>query len=851
MAQMAPNYDMNGVAATTFNMTGVAGPTFEPMNGMMPSTYDSMNGVSPATFETMNGMMPSTYDMNGMMPPTFDGMGGVGPAFDAMGVTAPGFDGMMPAQLNAQMNAQFNSQMNAQAQMQMNAQMNAQMSALQMSAQAQLQMQSQLQQQQQQQQLSQYSQQEMVAPATQSELKRDAKPWGYSKALSKAVSQAVSQPKAPPKAKAKTEAKQPGPVPKTQPKAAGAAKATPKAPPKAAPKSDGVIKDLVDATPTYTKQKAPPPPPLPQSETKSGGCPTLDVRSVARLRRALQCGYLTLMERSTLSEKLEELAVQPPIKQLATVKKFLSPSYEDFRWISSKAEWLQRCLNYTRTGGESHKSKLVSTAAREGLNKALACHGLQAFALDEGCWNTFEMLPPPLQENVVKAVHHSLFLSSTLNPSEHFVHICVNEEVIYNLVLNPPPKAESVPVQAAWDSMDDTLYHQLLQHMLFQHRNSEDRCLRQLAENGAPTPGQPNSLLYVHMATADERMKGSAEVLSLLHAASACGLARLCARFLAEGLGASERAGHELATPLHLAAGRGALESVKVLLYARADVLVTDKQGRTPLYYAATAAQEDAATPAQEAQHQLQLQVCQQLLNSVLRAAREGSEWGEEESSELEKFAETKHHWPLLNLLKLNQRLRRIGKRNPLVLADKVIQGISELQYETATLLLSFFEDPPDTAEPTECLLKVPDEAMPIEMQAILESDFIQQHDRLRRQANRMHRRFGLSKRCLDVWVSLPFDVAQFALTLFEVDQVAENVFRVPESEMEEEAAEEDEIQIMNVGDDPNRIVGTIRKWDTERGFGFIVQNQEATEEAAEEDYKDMAGGGGGGAWSC
>lgn len=437
-------------------------------------------------------------------------------------------------------------------------------------------------------------------------------------------------------------------------------------------------------------------------------------------------------------------------------------------------------------------------------------------------------------------MRHGLFLSSTLQPSEHFVHICVNEEVIYNLEAKPVPNDMPTPEQAGMESIDQTLYHQLRQYILFQHRNSEDRCLRLLAESGPILPGTPNSLLYVHMATSDERMKGSAEVLSLLHAASACGLSRLCARFLAEGLPASEATGNELATPLHLAAGRGALESVKVLIRAKADVLMKDSLGRTPMYYAVTAAQEDAATPAQESQHQLHLQVCQQLLNGVLRVAREGREWDTEESGELERFAEEKHHWPLLNLLSLNNRLRQLGLRNPAALTDAVIQRISELQYETACLAVSFFEDPPETPESTECLLKVPDEAMPIELQAILESDFIRDHDRLRRQGNRMHRHFGLSKRCLDVWVSLPYDVAQHALSIFMLEQASAHHFKVPEDElkaMEAEAA--DEIQIMNVGEDPNRYVGTIRRWDSERGFGFIVQPQ-AEEETGEEEHKDI-----------
>ena len=43
------------------------------------------------------------------------------------------------------------------------------------------------------------------------------------------------------------------------------------------------------------------------------------------------------------------------------------------------------------------------------------------------------------------------------------------------------------------------------------------------------------------------------------------------------------------------------------------------------------------------------------------------------------------------------------------------------------------------------------------------------------------------------------------------------------------------------VGEDPNRYVGTIRRWDSERGFGFIVQPQ-AEEETGEEEHKDRLG---------
>eukprot|EP00439_Symbiodinium_sp_Y106_P006586 s4217_g1.t1 len=164
----------------------------------------------------------------------------------------------------------------------------------------------------------------------------------------------------------------------------------------------------------------------------------------------------------------------------------------------------------------------------------------------------------------------------------------------------------------------------------------------------------------------------------------------------------------------------------------------------------------------------------------------------------------------------------------------------THLQYvlELHTYLIGVAKNP-HVFQAEECLLKVPDEAMPIELQAILESEFIRDHDRLRRQGNRMHRHFGLSKRCLDVWVSLPYDVAQHALSIFMLEQVSAHHFKVPDDELQAMEAEmADEIQIMNVGEDPNRYVGTIRKWDSERGFGFIVQPQ-PEEETGEEDHKD------------
>ena len=54
-----------------------------------------------------------------------------------------------------------------------------------------------------------------------------------------------------------------------------------------------------------------------------------------------------------------------------------------------------------------------------------------------GVRNTYDLFPEELQENVVTAVRQSLAMKAKQNPSQHFAHLCVNEEAIYNLEARP------------------------------------------------------------------------------------------------------------------------------------------------------------------------------------------------------------------------------------------------------------------------------------------------------------------------------------------------------------------------------------------------------------------------------
>ncbi|CAE8616323.1 unnamed protein product [Polarella glacialis] len=607
-----------------------------------------------------------------------------------------------------------------------------------------------------------------------------------------------------------------------------------------------------------------------------------------KLDRAVQSGLLCESERRALDDVMETLSQESSALQLAAVSKFLSPGFGEFRWIADKADWLQRCLKFCLRTSSAATSPDPSSSPSAALIQALACHALLPDALAQECWNTFGMLPAELQVNVAAAAGYSLIMNVGSKVSEHFAHLCVNEEVIFNLQAKPSLEVAVKPAQVEWEAIDDTLYQRLLQRMLFRRRNAEERLLRDLAEADASglQPGQSGSLLYVHQATTVARKKGSAEVLSLLHAAAACGLERLCARFISEGLDLNEQAGHQATTPLHLAAANGSVAVVELLLRMEADPNLLDSEGRSPLYRAVAASvdpleQSDGQDPDAPVQHQLQFKVCHRLLMAGLTSSAGGGkdDVSEEEVAELTALCKQRQLWQMLNLLRLYRRLRELRNKfpSPSLVTDASIIDVCQLQYETACFVIAVFESH----------IQVNSEAAPIEFRAVLQADFVQARDQVQHLGNRLARRLALSRRAIDSLLNLPPQAALLALQTWKLEEIIPRVYEAHESyvpqggnelgeadeaedttdalpavngnqrlhdeDTERPPEEEDLSAASRPGNSPRapeekeaeqpeeqkqqqqpeeeeaqgdmRYTGRVRKWDAERGFGFIVQD--------------------------
>lgn len=596
-------------------------------------------------------------------------------------------------------------------------------------------------------------------------------------------------------------------------------------------------KDLPVARPLLTVTP-PPPPPLPFHPSGGGGgrakAAGLCSSVLQQLDRAVQSGYLLEAEKKQLEEQLLILEEQPPAVQIAAVSKFVSLRFSDFRWISKKAIWLQRCMKFCiRTSSSSLPSS--DSSATSKLVAALASHALLPDSLAQECWDTFIQLPAQLQDNVVRAVKHSLIMSIGEKPSEHFAHLCVNEEVTYNLDAKTKPQAHPTE-QLEWEAIDETLYHRLLQQMMFKRRNAEERLLQMLAEDGTGQPGMPGSLLYVHMATSAARQNGSAEFLSLLHAAAACGLDRLCTRFLAEGLQVNEQAGVQETTALHLAAANGAVNVVELLLRNGANPTIKDSEEHTAIYSAMTATalefENGETDPDAPIHSKLQFQVCELLLTGILFVEGRGFTMEEEEDIDIEAIALERKLPALRNLIRLHRRLRELRRRMPQLMTETLVKEICGLQYETACFVLALFEGH----------VNVQDEAAYVEYRAILNSEFIQARNQVQRFANRLAKRLELSRKSIDLLMTFPPQAALFALESWRLEEMVEGIYEIPRGE---EANPEPKplpppVQPKDydkVEDEDSRVMGQVRKWDAERGYGFIVQDNRGGDESLKDIF--------------
>lgn len=568
------------------------------------------------------------------------------------------------------------------------------------------------------------------------------------------------------------------------------------------------------------------------------------VAAVKRFDRAVQTGHLSEAERHELDGRLEDLAEHPFVIQNAAVDKFFAPGLAELRWIADKHGWLLRCLRFcvrTNLAGLPERTASPSTV----LISALASQSLLPDALSQECWDTYAALPTELQNRVVGAVRSSILINVVGNLPDHFRNLVRNEQVVYDLEGRPTAQAQAHPQQVDMEAIDGSLYHLLLQDMLFRKRNSEERLLRELAEADASIePGGPGSVLYLHASTADARREGSADVLSVLHAAASSGLVRICARFIAEGLDVQERAGCQESTPLHLAAVHGEVEVVRLLVSKRADPNIRDTDGHSALYAAVTAAVHVRKRGEQALTfHSLQMKVCSLLL---LAGAQDVPDQGSTDCAEplsAEALAEAHNLFDLQNLIRLHTRLRCLRQKFPI--DDAAIAELCGLQYETAMFVILVFESH----------LAVSHEAAPTEFRALIASEFVQSRDHVQRLGNRLARRLLLSKKAVDALTSLPPQAGILALSTWKIEEIIPRGYDVPDhlnvaaplllcnADCAEDASIGNskmspggELSSPGASHRPDKweepkLQGRIRKWDSDRGFGFIVQDPTDGEE--------------------
>jgi len=575
------------------------------------------------------------------------------------------------------------------------------------------------------------------------------------------------------------------------------------------------------------------------------------------LDRSVQTGHLTADEHQELDEHLEVLANYSFPQQSAAVDKFLSLGPGRLRRITDKGKWLHTCLNYIiRTNLATPESNTCPSGL---LLSALAEHALLTDVLTSDCWQMYLELPVALQKDVAFAVSCSILANVEGKISEHFLNLVENEQKLCEMMCKPAPQMERWPPHLEWDAIDGSLYHRLMQRLIF--RGSEEQLLKELCASDtgvgavAVEPGALNSLLYSHSATAQPRQQGTAEVLSLLHAAAAAGLVRICARLIAEGLDIDEKTGDEQVTPLHLAAASGELEVIRLLLDKRADPNARDGRDRTPLYAAVQAAvQLHERRDESQNWHSLHLPACSLLL---LAGAEDSESAADEHGGPPNALALAQKHGltELRNVIRLHMCLDIVKDRYPM--SELAIIDLSKLQFETAMFIAHIFEKH----------LNVKAEAAMVELRALIASEFIQARDRVQRLGNRLARKLGLSKKAIDALAELPPQAGEFALRTWNIEEVVPDVYKVPEGlniclrppppppllpEGSDGDPADGEVAMAApvpapvpaptpaapaAPAAPPKVQGRIRKWDSERGFGFLLQDPEEGEEVGKDIF--------------
>eukprot|EP00434_Breviolum_minutum_P003573 symbB.v1.2.003143.t1/scaffold177.1/size287523/8 len=157
-------------------------------------------------------------------------------------------------------------------------------------------------------------------------------------------------------------------------------------------------------------------------------------------------------------------------------------------------------------------------------------------------------------------------------------------------------------------------------------------------------------------------------------------------------------------------------------------------------------------------------------------------------------------------------------------------------------MLLAFFDG-------DRCKLTVPDEALPLEFAAALQSEFIQEQEQLRRKVNILAKVLDLSKSAINYLASMPLQALEYAMKCFQLEERVPGVYAplLPEEKdgegetVVEEAntgwhpkmhsSERERESPRNLRNAPKRTAGILQKWDSERGFGFIHEEDDTCEE--------------------
>jgi len=555
------------------------------------------------------------------------------------------------------------------------------------------------------------------------------------------------------------------------------------------------------------------------------------------LAKACRDRKIAETDRADMRKELDAVAELAESVQVATVKKFLSPGLHDMRRITDKGAWLMRCLKFCQRTSSNVDQPESST----NLVSALAEQALLPDVLPQEHWDHFLVLTVDIQECVVHAVRNSLLANVTTRVSQHFENICFNERAIYIKQLSKRPDGIPQPDQVEWDEVDGRSYQKLQQRFAFKEK-IEEKIMFELTEVDTKVgPGELCSLFSDHLATMEARRAGTAEVLSLMHAAANYGLVRVVARFIAEGFDVNERTGHSDVSPLHLAAASGEMKVMSLLLAQQADPNIRDGDGHTPLYVAIQAAinlrreQPDSYTLV-PTHHALQVATVKILLKAGAESTLEGGLFASEPPKSPETFAFDGELYDIYNLIRLHKRVREFRSRFPTV-DDVTVDEVMKLQYETGCFCLGLLERQ-TTVTPN---------AVPTEFRALVLSEHVQTRDEIQIRGNRLHKRFPtLRKRALSKLTDLHPEAAMKALQTFCIEEVVHHVYEVPdhlnrrpdpELMAASKVVDVDAVQIDTIpeegqpddqpGEDEPLLYGKVRKWDGERGFGFIVQDPE------------------------